>query len=165
MFTKKPSTIISNTIQEIKKSEVKKPLQEEKKDLLISKNSSKKRIILEGSPFKSAKQLIVNRLLCRKMTDEQISDELKIWFPEIKNGGFVPHYRSHLNAGTRYLPEGLIKIEPKLIQIKNNLDIKIPEIKIDTIIKTPLKEIKKEKIYNTKVNKEKRPVLNLQKKK
>ena len=158
MFTKKPSTIISKTISEIKKPEVKKPLPvpEVKNPLQeVKKDESKKRIIFEGCPFKSAKQLIVNRLLGRAMSDDEISKELKIWFPEIKNGGSIPHYRSHLNSGTRYLPDGMTKIEPKLIKVKDVIKVNKPEVNKPKVNKPPTlqKEYREEKVGDVIINK------------
>jgi hypothetical protein len=163
MFTKKPSTVISKAIAEnkakevkklveVKKPDVKKPIQEVKKEIVLD---VKKRVLLEGCPFKSAKQLIVNRLLGRTMTDEEISDELLKWFPEIKNGGFIPHYRSHLNSGTRYLPDGMTAPVPKLIRIKKinlvekskvikPIDVKKPVEVKKPDVKKPIQEVKKE---------------------
>jgi hypothetical protein len=150
MFTKKSNVVpvvkkpeIKKPV-EVKKPEIKKSIQEVKKEIIPE---VKKRVLLEGCPFKSAKQLIVNRLLGRAMTDEEISEELLKWFPAIKNGGSIPHYRSHLNSGTRYLPDGMTTPNPKLLRIK-----KIDLVEKSKIVKPvevkKLVEVKKPNIKN-----------------
>lgn len=144
---KKPRTITEFkekflTPMHIEKPEIKKPIQEVKKEIIPE---VKKRVLLEGCPFKSAKQLIVNRLLGRALTDEEISEELLKWFPEIKNGGSIPHYRSHLNSGTRYLPNGMTAPNPKLIRIKKIDLVEKSKIVKSINVKNPV-EVKKPNI-------------------